>query len=87
MPAKAPSKKSTGMTKAEIAKRNKKLLEAVAPFLPGGALAAAASKRTKALADKEKEAMRWKVGKKSETIAIKKGGKVKKRAKGGGVKK
>jgi hypothetical protein len=31
--------------------------------------------------------MRWKVGKKSETIAIKKGGSVKKRDKGGSARK
>ena len=90
MPAKAPSKKSTGMTKAEIAKRNKKFMEAVAPFLPGGAAAVIAAEGTKALTKKkakEKDSMRWKVGKKSKTIDLKKGGKVKKRAKGGGVKK
>ena len=92
MPAKAPSKKSTGMTKAEIEKlflgrEGKKFMKAIMPFLPGGAAAAAVSKGTKALVAKEQEAMRWKTGKKSKTVELKKGGKVKKRAKGGGVKK
>ena len=92
MPAKVPTKEATttGLTKEDRQKRQKRIDAAISTLttlLPGGAAAAAVSKGTKALVAKEQEAMRWKVGKKSKTIDLKKGGKVKKRAKGGGVKK
>jgi|APSaa5957512535_1039671.scaffolds.fasta_scaffold74664_2 hypothetical protein len=70
--------------------RQKKIDAAIATLttlLPGGGAAAAASKGTKAVLAKEQEAMRWKTGKKSKTVALKKGGSVKKRTKSGGVRK
>ena len=89
MPAKVPTKKATrtGLTKEDKQKRIDAAISTLTTLLPGGAAAAAVSKGTKALVAKEQEAMRWKTGEKSKTVALKKGGSVKKRTKSGGVRK
>ena len=79
--------KTQKLTKEARQKKIDAAISTLTTLLPGGAVAAAVSKGTEALVAKEKEAMRWKTGKKSKTVALKKGGSVKKRTKSGGVRK
>ena len=87
MPAKVPTKEATttGLTKEDRQKRQKRIDAAISTLttlLPGGAAAAAVSKGTKALI-KKKADKAWT----KDTVALKKGGKVKKYVKGGAVRK
>ena len=81
--------KTQKLTKEARQKKIDAAISTLTTLLPGGAAAAAAavSKGTEALVAKEQEAMRWKTGEKSETVALNKGGYVKKYAYGGGVRK
>ena len=86
MPAKVPTKKATrtGLTKEDRQKRQKKLDAAMAVITalsPAGGIASLLKKGSRPLKDKDDKA--WN----ADTITLKKGGKVKKYAKGGKVRK
>ena len=86
MPAKVPTKKATtsGLTKEERQKRQKKLDSAMAgitALAPGGGVAALLKKGARP--PKHKDDKSWN----ADTVTLKKGGKVKKYVKGGTVRK
>jgi len=79
--------KTQKLTKEARQKKIDAAISTLTALLPGRAIAAVVSKATKALVAKEQEALRWKTGNKSKTVDLKKGGSVKKRTKGSGVRK